>query len=97
MSTHNMSTQYTETDAGAGRLNVVQAAKLLGIDRATVYRLCQQRKIRHMRVGSNGGRIVFEAKDIEDYLASCVIEVGEPQNLELSRFKHLRLKGRGVG
>jgi excisionase family DNA binding protein len=59
------------TDSEAGRsvrslLTVRQVAKLLGVCRATVYGLCEQRKLPHFRV-LNAIRI--DPRDLKKFLA----------------------------
>jgi excisionase family DNA binding protein len=79
-----------EPEASTPWLNVTAAAKYLGLDPATVYRLCTARRIRHRRVGVGSGRIVFSQADLDSYLEACVVEVGEPLEPDgLPALKHL--------
>lgn len=61
------------------RLSVPQAAAYLGVNEATVYRLCATRKVRHLRLGAGRSRISFDRADLDAYVASCYVEVGEPR------------------
>jgi excisionase family DNA binding protein len=70
------------------RMGVADAAAYLGLDRSTIYRLCQLRRIRHRRLGLNGGRILLDREDLDAYLDTSVVEVGPPA--EPFQFKHLR-------
>jgi excisionase family DNA binding protein len=74
--------------------DVPAAAEYLGLDRTTVYRMCQARQIRHRRIGPGSGRIVFDRADLDAYLTSCVVEVDLPEEDEPVRLKHLRPIGR---
>lgn len=71
------------------RMSVADAAKYLGLDRTSVYRMCDARKIRHRRMGLNGGRIVLDRADLDAYLESCVVEPNPPA-AEPFQFRHLR-------
>src|SRR5262249_33271558 len=61
------------------RMTVTQAADYLGLEKSCIYRLCAARRIRHLRIGTGGGRILFEPADLDAYLASCAVEVGDPE------------------
>lgn len=76
-------------------LTVRQAADHLKVDISTLYRLCKARKIRHRRIGTGSGRIVFTAADLASYMESCVVEVGpEPEPMPPpTRLKYIRPQG----
>ena len=76
------------------RLSVTQAIKVLGLGRLTIYKLCQERKIRHYRLGEKRGRIMFDPKDLDAYLESCAIDVEPSVEEGVSGLKHLRVPGR---
>ena len=56
---------------------VVEAAVALGVSRALVYSLCQQRKIRHERHGLGRGRIVIPEDALEEYRRKQTVLVEE--------------------
>jgi excisionase family DNA binding protein len=57
--------------------SVRQAAPLLGLSVASVYDLCSARRIRHQRVGPNGGKIRISQAAIDDYLRGCEVAVSQ--------------------
>ena len=52
-------------------LNLSQACDHLARNEAYLRRLVAQRKIKHYRVG---GRLLFDAADLDAYLDGCVVE-----------------------
>ena len=76
------------------RLSVTQAIKVLGLGRLSIYKLCQERKIRHYRLGEKRGRIMFDPKDLDAYLESCAVEVEPAGDEGVPGLKHLSLPGR---
>ena len=56
-------------------LNVREVAEQLGVAVTTVYGLCQERKIQHIRVGSGKGAIRISEQALADYLRAAMVEV----------------------
>lgn len=55
-------------------LTVKEAAPLLGLRPASVYALCNRKKLRHHRVGPSGGKIVIPPDAIAAYLARSTVD-----------------------
>jgi excisionase family DNA binding protein len=55
-------------------LTVKEVAGRLQVSPATVYHLCAQRKLAHVRVGAKGGAIRIREQDLREFLASCQVE-----------------------
>jgi excisionase family DNA binding protein len=60
----------------SGKKNLLspeEAAIRVGISRSLVYRLCQERRLVHYRVGGKGrrGKILIDPDDLDAYLAAC--------------------------
>jgi hypothetical protein len=60
------------------RLNINQAAEILGISSGSLRLLIQRRQIRHMRIGPNRGRYWILREWITEYLESCIEPPAEP-------------------
>jgi len=73
-------------------LTVKQTAEKLGVSPTTVYGLCKQRKLRHVRVGLGRGAVRIDEKDLEDYLQGATVGPDRVQpSPARERFKHLRV------
>jgi hypothetical protein len=68
------------------RLNINQAAEILGISSGSLRLLIQRRQIRHMRIGPNRGRYWILREWITEYLESCIEHPAEP--VESIRLQH---------
>jgi excisionase family DNA binding protein len=76
------------------RLSVAEAAAYLGLDESAVYRLCAARRVRHLRLGARKSRISFDKADLDAYVQSCYVEVGEPRaSGALPPSRHFRAVG----
>jgi excisionase family DNA binding protein len=72
-----------------GLLTVKDAAGLLKVSEATVYKLCARRKLAHLRVGTARGAIHFRAEDLLAFVESCKVEPGSLTNAR--SLKHIKL------
>ena len=75
-------------------LTVKQAAKRLNVCPATVYDLCAQRKLRHVRIGGRGrGTIRIDEGDLEDFVREATVRPDEPAAPQAppTKLKHLNL------
>jgi excisionase family DNA binding protein len=74
-------------------LKISEAAVALGISKALVYALCEQRKIRHERHGLGRGTIRIPEDALDEYRRSVTVQrLAAPVAAEkekLRRFKHL--------
>jgi len=60
-------------------LTIKQAAERLNVCPATVYDLCAQRKLRHVRIGGRGrGTIRIDEADLEAFLERAAVQPDEP-------------------
>jgi excisionase family DNA binding protein len=63
------------------KLTVKMAAEKAGVSAALVYKWCDERRLRHYRLGGEGkkGKILIEESDLEAFLQSvCVEATGNP-------------------
>jgi excisionase family DNA binding protein len=58
-------------------LTIKEVADRLQVSAATVYHLCAQRKLAHVRVGAKGGAIRIREQDLREFLASRQVGAGE--------------------
>jgi excisionase family DNA binding protein len=74
-------------------LTVRQAAERLGLACSTVYLLCQQQKIVHLRVGGRGGAIRITEESLAAYVAGATIQPQMPAGPPPPKLtlKHLRV------
>jgi excisionase family DNA binding protein len=58
------------------KLTVKEAGKVAGVSPALVYQWCQERRLRHYRLGSEGrrGRILIDPADLEAFMQQCLVE-----------------------
>jgi excisionase family DNA binding protein len=77
------------------RLTAREAAEYAGISPALVYKLCDERRLPHYRVGGCGrrGKILIDADDLDTFLASCRQEARE-QAAQPPPLKHIKLQAR---
>lgn len=68
-------------------LTVTEAAKFLGLAKATVYRMCQGAQLAHVRVGPKQGKVLVLAGSCSDYLASARREVKRPSTGPTEQWK----------
>src|SRR5262249_58140834 len=60
-------------------LTIRQAAERLNVCPATVYDLCAQRKLRHVRIGGSGrGTIRIDEADLEAFVREATVQPDEP-------------------
>lgn len=76
-----------------GFIDTKQAAEVLGVSVAEIYRLVRVRRLRHHRFGSQNGLIRFLKSDLEAYIQSCVVEPAEPKKGGDKKYKLKHLKG----
>lgn len=60
------------------KLYTVKAAALLLVSPATVYALCEARKLRHQRIGLGRGKIVVPEDAVAEYLSRGTVRSAEP-------------------
>jgi excisionase family DNA binding protein len=68
-----------------------QAANRLGVSPSLVYQLCDERVLKHYRIGGKGkrGRIRIEEAEVERYRESCLRDAS--QLVAVPPLKHLSL------
>ena len=54
-------------------LRVREVAKRLSLSTATVYRLCAERKLPHVRLGARHGAIRIREQDLQLFLHACEV------------------------
>jgi excisionase family DNA binding protein len=59
-------------------MTVTEAARILEISPDLVYRLCQLRRLGHVRIGTGAGRIRISRSDLDCYLAAHRVETIDP-------------------
>jgi excisionase family DNA binding protein len=69
-------------------LTVQQAAARLRVSPSTVYTLCAQRKLGHVRVGLARGTIRIDEADLAAFLENCKVSEQSPRNA--ARLKHIK-------
>jgi excisionase family DNA binding protein len=57
---------------------VRDVAAILHVSAATVYALCAQRKLAHIRVGAGRGTIRIRQEDLDAFIAGATVQPGEP-------------------
>ena len=78
--------------------SVTEAAKELGLSAATIYGLCNQRKLRHERHGLGRGTIRIPEDAIQEYRKSVTVDAGgegctpPPAGRRNPVLKHLKLR-----
>ena len=75
-STLDSAMRENATENGGQQLCVGQAAEYLGVSTALVYQICDERRLRHYRVGGDGrrGKILIDREDLKQFLADCRVE-----------------------
>ncbi len=53
------------------KLSLKEVSKYLGVSDKTVYRMVSNREIPHYKIGR---KLVFDTKDLDQFLASCRVE-----------------------
>ncbi len=58
------------------KLAVKEAGDAEGVSPALVYRWCQERRLKHYRVGSEGrrGKILIDSADLHEFMKQCLVE-----------------------
>ena len=56
-----------------GCLRVREVAERLSLSTATVYRLCAERKLAHVRLGARRGAIRIREQDLQVFLDACEV------------------------
>lgn len=73
-------------------LTVKQAAARLGVSPATVYGLCQRRRLSHVRIGLGRGAVRIDEGDLENYVRTAKVQPSTPAlSPPRESFKHLRI------
>jgi excisionase family DNA binding protein len=54
-------------------MDVKEAAELLEVSVATVYALCNERKLGHVRIGAARGVIRIREKDLDEYIERATV------------------------
>lgn len=77
-----------------GVFTVKQAAEKLGVASATIYSLCNCRRLKHQRIGLGRGVIRIRQEDLERYMNGATVEPEEPTAPPPPRTKlqHLKIK-----
>jgi excisionase family DNA binding protein len=78
-------------------LTIPEVADILRCKPGVVYDLCEQKILRHCRVGTGRGRILVSEEAVEEYVKRCEVAAGtgqpvdaEPARTEKVAFKHRR-------
>lgn len=68
-------------------------AEILQVSPATVYALCAQKKLPHLRIGAGRGTIRIRQTDLEDYLATATVdaEANAAPKASPLKLKHLKV------
>ena len=72
---------------------VREVASVLKVSPATVYQLCADRKIAHLRVGTGRGAIRIRDEDLTAFIAAATVRPSEPTapKQPLIKLKHLKI------
>ena len=57
---------------------IKEVADILKVSPATVYQLCAQRKLAHIRVGTGRGTIRIRQEDLDAFIAGATVQPEEP-------------------
>ncbi|GEM_PF-4666476 len=59
------------------KLTVKEAGNAVGVSTAMIYLWCQERRLKHYRVGSEGrrGKILIDPADLESLMEQCLVEL----------------------
>ncbi|MFO0808977.1 MAG: helix-turn-helix domain-containing protein [Gemmataceae bacterium] len=70
------------------KLTIRQAAKSVGVSESLLYQCCQERRLRHYRLGGHAkrGKILVDESDLARFLEECCIE---PGTLDDGDLKHI--------
>lgn len=72
-------------------LTIKEVAERLKVAPATVYTLCAQRKLGHVRVGARRGTIRIPEEALENYLRGQTVQPAKPAApMPKVRLKHLK-------
>jgi excisionase family DNA binding protein len=71
-------------------IDAKQAAEELGVTRDEVYRLVRSKRLRHHRIGANGGILRFRREDLKNYLESCAVNPAPDRSRGKTKLKHLK-------
>jgi excisionase family DNA binding protein len=67
---------------------IKEVAEILRVSRATLYALCAQGKLPHIRVGTGRGAIRIRDEDLTAFIESC--EVQSLRKNAVSGLKHIK-------
>jgi excisionase family DNA binding protein len=72
---------------------VREVAAILHVSAATVYALCNKRKLAHIRVGAGRGTIRIRQEDLDAFIAGATVQTGEPTAPKPPpiKLKHLKI------
>lgn len=75
-------------------LCVRQVAEQLGVAETTVYAMCQQKRLRHFRVGTGRGTIRIREEDLAEFIEGASVQPEEPAAPKPPpvKLKHLHVK-----
>jgi excisionase family DNA binding protein len=74
-------------------LSVQQAAERLTVCPSTIYTLCGQRKLAHIRVGARRGTIRIDEADLAAFMENCKVSEQSPRNA--AGLKHIQVRPAG--
>ncbi len=66
---------------------VKEAAALLSISAQSVYKMCSQKKVRHLRLGIGRGTVRIPASALDDFIAQATVQPDEPAAPEPGKAK----------
>lgn len=72
---------------------VQEVADILRVSRATVYTLCAQGKLSHIRVGAGRGTIRIRQEDLDAFVAEATVQREQPTAPKPAaiKLKHLKV------
>src|SRR5262245_59379881 len=72
---------------------VRQVAGLLSISEQSVYQLCSQKKVRHLRLGIGRGTLRIPASALDEFIAQSTVRADAPAEPKAppAKLKHVKL------
>jgi excisionase family DNA binding protein len=74
-------------------LTVKQVAEALAVSEQTVYLLCAEKRLRHLRIGTGRGVVRVRPEDLEAFIENCKVDPQFPMNA--TGLKHIKSSSDG--